>query len=77
VSYPGLPPLISFQYTVSHGITPGVIVLRTQVGDDIPAGRGDLEVTDGFNTFTVYDCKLDYFVPTAKAARAPNGKCGF
>ena len=62
VSYPGLPPLISFQYTVSHGITPGVIVLRTQVGDDIPAGRGDLEVTDGFNTFTVYDCKLDYFV---------------
>jgi hypothetical protein len=62
VLYPNLPPLISFQYVVSHGITPGSIILRTQEGEDEPDGIGDVVAGDGFRAFTLFDCRLDYFV---------------
>lgn len=59
--YPGLPPVINMTYTVSHGISPGVIVLRTQEGRREPDGRGDLTITDGRRTFELRDCRVDEF----------------
>lgn len=60
-SYPQLPPLIAGEYTVSHGVSPGTIVLRTHPGTVAPVAVGDVVIGDGRKRLTVRNCKLIRF----------------
>src|SRR4051794_5528724 len=48
----------SVVYTCSHGITPGVAILRFDPQLQ-PQGRGDLVITDGNITVTIPDMRVD------------------
>ena len=59
--YPGLAPLISGQYTCSHGVSPGTVVLRTQPAAVGPLPGGDVEIGDGRKSCVIPRCKLIRF----------------
>lgn len=59
--YPSLPPLISGEYTCSHGITPGTIVLRVHPSTVSPVAGGNVRIGDGRKALTLYNCKLIRF----------------
>src|SRR5262245_14669260 len=60
VSFPGVEGrVVDCQYTASHGLSPGVAVLRCLPGDSLPAALGTLVITDGFGTVTLRDCRLE------------------
>ncbi len=61
--WPGVESVVSCTYTASHGIAPGVAVLRMLPQDTVPAEFGDLvflETTTGVSV-TITDCKLSDF----------------
>lgn len=66
------PGVVSFEgatYTLSHGISPGMCVLRCAPQDTEPALFGDLLLTDGEEEVLLPDCRLQ----TLKVERDSNG----
>jgi hypothetical protein len=62
IDYPNLPGLIQGSYTASHGISPGVIQLRTQVGSVVPASGGTIVISDGINPpLPLLNCRIERF----------------
>lgn len=59
VSYPGLVSFISGSYTVSHGISPGVVSIVCPPQAVAPAAGGPVTFSDGLTVVTIPDCKLD------------------
>lgn len=59
--YPGIGPLIGGEYTVSHGVTPGTILLRTHPNPVAPVNGGNVKIGDGRKELTVPGCKLIRF----------------
>lgn len=57
--WPGALQVVSCTYTASHGITPGVAILRMLPQPVFPALFGTLLITDGNETVPLPDCKLD------------------
>jgi hypothetical protein len=59
VRWPGVTAGVqSFQYTVSHGITPSVALIVTNPQPKPPAGFGKLAWSDGRMGMALSDCKL-------------------
>jgi hypothetical protein len=58
-SWPGAIAVESCTYTCSHGITPGVAILRIQPQLVFPDTFGDLVISDGNKTVVIPGCKLD------------------
>lgn len=56
--YPSLPPLIAGEYTCSHGVTPGTIVLRVHPSPVAPFAGGAVTIGDGRKALLVRGCKL-------------------
>lgn len=62
ITYPSLPPILRGNYTCTHGITPGVITLRTQTGVDFPTAFGDVVISQGVgDNVVIANCRLDSF----------------
>ncbi len=60
-TYPGLRGFKSADYTVSHGVTPGVVTIKYVAADETAAANaieptGDCTFTDGQRSFTLKDC---------------------
>ncbi len=58
-SFPGIEGVMSCNYTCSHSVTPGTILLRCQTQTKFPDLIGDLVIEDGVGKVTVSDCRLD------------------
>jgi hypothetical protein len=56
--YPSLPPLIAGEYTCSHGVTPGTIVLRVHPSPVAPFAGGAVTIGDGRKSLLIRGCKL-------------------
>ncbi|HTU21793.1 MAG TPA: hypothetical protein VMG10_27390 [Gemmataceae bacterium] len=56
--WPGVESFEHCIYTCSHGMSPGVAILRMQPQDAPPDEFGDLTLTDGNETVIVPDCKV-------------------
>jgi len=59
VAYPGILAPESATMTISHGITPGVCVIRCSPQDVLPAQVGTLVFTDGNETIALPDCRVN------------------
>lgn len=57
--FPGMPGLISADYTLSQGITPGVITLRLHPDLSNLARVGPITITDNVNTVVIPGCIVD------------------
>jgi hypothetical protein len=68
--YPGIRGPQALEYYVnSHGISPGVALLRCIKGTEPPAMNGDLLITDSVNgEIKVPDCRLDTLQTTGPGA---------
>jgi hypothetical protein len=59
-TYPGLTGFLSADYTVSHGVSPGLVTIKFAPPDDAfindLAPIGDVLITDGFREIPVKDC---------------------
>jgi hypothetical protein len=60
--WPGALGVESCTYTLSHGISPGVAILKVTEQEDLPAEVGNLIITDDVGTVTIPDCKVDSMV---------------
>lgn len=59
-SWPGIAAVIECQYTTSHGVSPGVAILRCLPQTSAPPETGTLTITDSIGTtITLPNCKLD------------------
>jgi hypothetical protein len=57
--WPGVIGVASCTYTASHGITPGVALLETLPQATAPAETGNLVISDGYETITIPDAKVN------------------
>lgn len=57
--YPGIRGVISAQYTTSHSISPGIILVRMQMADGWPAPQGDAVFDDNIAKFTLKGCRVN------------------
>jgi len=57
-SWPGVVAIESLQYTISHGITPGLAILRTYPQRSPIASSGNLVIGDGQRSFILQDCRV-------------------
>jgi hypothetical protein len=60
-SWPGVGAVLSFQYTASVGISPGVAVLEGVPNGDPQGDHGTLGFSDGVASYTLADCRLANF----------------
>jgi hypothetical protein len=58
-TYPGILDFQSATYSCSHGITPGLILIRTKAPPTFAAAVGAFTFSDGARSVTLTDCKLD------------------
>ncbi len=60
-TYPGLDPRFvrDVQYTLAHGISPGVIVVQVPAGVQPPAAEGTAVFSLGSTSIEILGCKLD------------------
>jgi hypothetical protein len=58
-TFPGAKAVVSCTYTAGHGISPGKAILRMLPQEKLPAGYGDLIMSDGVVTIPLRDCKVD------------------
>lgn len=70
-SWPGVIGVESCVYTCSHGISPGVAVLRMQPQAAVFAMYGDLAITDGFRTVVIPACRVN----SVKVDQGDGGTC--
>lgn len=68
-TWPGVESCEWCSYTVSHGISPAVAVMRINPQVTLPDETGDLVFTDGNVTITLPDCKID----SIKSSTGPDG----
>jgi hypothetical protein len=58
-SWPGAAAVVYCKYTASHGISPGTAILQMLEQPTMPNEVGNLIISDGFETVTIYDCKVN------------------
>lgn len=57
--WPGVQSPVQGTYTSSHGVSPGVAVIKCLPQNEPYEPVGDLTISDGVNTIVIPDCKLD------------------
>lgn len=58
-AYPGVESPVAISYSCTHGITPGLIIIRCNPQLNLPQQIGDILIEDGVNRVVIPGCRLN------------------